>query len=153
MAVIDIPNAFVHMVIKDEKDRFIMRMHGEVVDIPCKLTPEVYVLFIMTDKRGKKKLLLKCLNALYSLMVASLLNHRKFTQSLKSKKFEINPYDPCVWNKTVGGKQLIICFHVDDCKVLHTSPQVLNDTIKWLRKDYESIFEDGSGHMKNTRGK
>ena len=36
--------------------------------------------------------------------------------------------DPCVWNKSVGGKQLIICFHVDDCKVSHKSPQVLNNT-------------------------
>ena len=65
----------------------------------------------------------------------------------------MNPCDPCVWNKTVGGKQCTICFHVDDCTLSHKSPQVLDETIEWLRQDYESIFEDGSGKMKVTRGK
>ena len=64
----------------------------------------------------------------------------------------MNPYDPCVWNKKVNGKQLWICFHVDDCKLSHVSPQVLDETIEWLRHDYESIF-DGSGAMKVARGK
>ena len=50
MAVIDIPNAFVKMVLKDEKDKIITRMHGEVVDILCKLASEVYVPFVTTDK-------------------------------------------------------------------------------------------------------
>jgi hypothetical protein len=30
---------------------------------------------------------------------------------------------------------------------------VVDDTIDWLRRDYESIFEDGSGEMKVHRGK
>jgi len=30
---------------------------------------------------------------------------------------------------------------------------VIDDIIAWLRKDYESIFEDGSGEMKVNRGK
>ena len=65
----------------------------------------------------------------------------------------MNPYDPCVWNKKVHGKQLTICFHVDDCKLLHMSPKVLDEIIEWLRADYENIFEDGSGAMKVARGK
>ena len=114
VAVIDIPSAFVQMVIKDEKDKFIMRMCSEVVDILCELVPEVNL-----DKRGNKQLIVKCLNALYVSMVASLLYYRKFTWSLKKKNFMMNPYDLCVWNKNIGGKQLTICFHVDDCKLSH----------------------------------
>ena len=64
------------------------------------------------------------------LYVASLLYYRKFTRSLKSKNFTMNPCDPCVWSKTVSEKQLIICFHVDDCKLLHVSPHVLDETIE-----------------------
>ena len=139
MAVIDIPNAFVQMVIKDEKDKFIMRMHGEVVDILCKLAPEVSVPFVMMDKH-------KCLIWLDS--------HQSFILQEVHLKFEEQEIrdDPSVLNKTVGGKQLTICFHVDDCKVSNKSPQVLNDTIQWLCEDYESIFEDGSGHMKFAHG-
>ena len=65
----------------------------------------------------------------------------------------MNPYDPCVWNKIVNGKQLTIVFHVDDCKLSHVDSKVLDDTIEWLRRDYESIFEDGSGKMKVSRGR
>ena len=86
-------------------------------------------------------------------MVASLLYYRKFTNSLKSKGFIMNPYDPCVWNKTVEGKVLTICFHVDDCKISHASSDVLEEMISWLRQEYESIFEDGTGQMKVHRGK
>ena len=64
----------------------------------------------------------------------------------------MNPYDPCVWNKVIRGEQITICFHVDDCKVSHKSARVINEAIKWLRRDYESIFEDGSGAMTVHRG-
>ncbi len=49
-------------------------------------------------------------------------------------------------------KQITICFHVDNCKVLHKLAQIVNQAIKWLRQDYESIFKDGSGTMVVHRG-
>jgi hypothetical protein len=48
----------------------------------------------------------------------------------------------------IKDKQSAICFHVDDCKISHVSAKVNDDTITWLRRDYESIFTDGSGEMK-----
>jgi hypothetical protein len=42
---------------------------------------------------------------------------------------------------------------VDDCKISHEVPQVIDETINWLKAKYESIFEDGSGEMKVHRGK
>ena len=65
----------------------------------------------------------------------------------------INPYHGCVAYKMVKGKQITICFHVDDCKISHESSKVIDETIEWLREEYESIFEDGSGAMKVHRGK
>jgi hypothetical protein len=86
-------------------------------------------------------------------MVASLLYYRKFTKSLTSVGFKINPYDPCVANKIVDGTQMTICFHVDDCKLSHRSGRANNNIIDWLRQEYESIFEDGSGKMTVSRGR
>ena len=65
-------------------------------------------------------------------MVAALLYYKKFVKSLKSKAFKLNPYDGCVANKIVKGKQITICFHVDDCKISHEVPQVIDETIDWL---------------------
>ena len=46
-------------------------------------------------------------------MVAGLLDYCKFSSSLKKRGFEMNPYDPCVWNKMIKGTQITFCFHVD----------------------------------------
>jgi hypothetical protein len=83
------------------------------------------------------------------------LYYKKFVKSLKSKgfKFKLNPYDPCVANKIVEGKQITVCFHVDDCKLSHEHPKVIDETIDWLRAEYESIFKDGLGAMQVHRGK
>ncbi len=56
-------------------------------------------------------------------------------------------------NKVVNGKQVMICFHIDDCKISHKSSAVIENTIAWLRVEYKSIFEDGLGQMKVHRGK
>ncbi len=77
----------------------------------------------------------------------------KFVTSLTKKGFKLNPFDGCVANKIVNGKQIIICFHVDDCKISHESTKVVDKLIDWLQAKYESIFEDGLGAMNVQRGK
>ena len=48
----------------------------------------------------------------------------------------------------------MICFHdVDDCKLSHREPKVMDKMITWLRQEYKSIFEDRSGKMTMSRGK
>jgi hypothetical protein len=86
-------------------------------------------------------------------MTASKLYYNKFVSSLESAGFVLNPYDGCVANKMVNNEQLTICFHVDDCKISHKDPKVVEDTVAWLRQEYESVFEDGSGKMTVHRGK
>ena len=153
VAVIDIPNAFVQTRIEDEKDMAIIKIRGVLVDILVKIDSDAYKSYVTTDKKGTKQLLVQCQNALYGTMVASLLYYRKFTKSLTSIGFELNPYDPCVANKIIEGEQMTICFHVDDCKLSHKDKKVNDRMIKWLRQEYESIFEDGSGKMTVNRGK
>jgi hypothetical protein len=153
VAVIDIPNAFIQTRIEDEKDMVFIKIRGVLVDMLVDIAPDVYKSYVSTDKKGTKQLLVQCQNAIYGTMVASLLYYRKFCKSLKDIGFEFNPYDPCVANKIIKGKQMTICFHVDDCKLSHKSPKEMDKMIKWLKEEYESIFEDGSGKMAVSRGK
>jgi hypothetical protein len=71
-AVVDIPNAFIQTVVEDEKDKVVIRIRGMMVDVLCKIAPEVYEPYVTYDKKGNKQLLVICLNALYGTMVASL---------------------------------------------------------------------------------
>jgi hypothetical protein len=107
------------MQVEDKEDMAIIKIHGVLVDILIQIAPDVYKSYVTTDKKGMKQLLVQCQNALYGTMVVSLLYYRKFTKSLASVGFKINPYNPCVANKTVDGTQMTICFHVDDCKLSH----------------------------------
>ena len=48
---------------------------------------------------------------------------------------------------------MTIYFHVDDCKLSHLSTKTNEKMIKHLRKEYESIFKDGSVKMDVSTGK
>jgi hypothetical protein len=87
-------------------------------------------------------LLLKCQNALYGTMIASLLYYQKFVKSLTDIDFIINPYDPCVAKKIIEGVQMNFFFHVDDCKLSHRKKTSMDGMIGYLWMKYESIFED-----------
>ena len=153
VAVLDIPNAFIQTRIENPKDMAIIKVRGVLVDILVEIAPGVYKSYVTVDKKGNKQLILQCMNAIYGTMMASLLYYRKFKKSLLDKGFVINPYDPCVANKMINGNQMTILFHVDDCKLSHVDPKVNDRMIRWLRREYENIFEDGSGKMTVSRGK
>ena len=103
--------------------------------------------------KGKRQLIVKCHNTIYGITVASLLYYRKFSKNLTTYGFQFNPYDPCVANKIINNSQMTITFHVDDCKLSHKEVAEMDKMIKWLRQDYESIFEVGYGNMTVSRGK
>jgi hypothetical protein len=86
-------------------------------------------------------------------MVALLLYYKKLVKSLKSKGFKLNPYDPCVANKQVNGVQLTVCFHVDNCKILHFRSKAVDKTIELLQLEYKNVFEDGTKQIKVHFGK
>jgi hypothetical protein len=151
-AVVDIPNAFVQTRVENEKDMTFIKIRGILVEILVEIAPYFNKPYDMKDKKGAKKFLVQCQNSMYGTMVASLLCYRKFVKSLTDIDFVIDPYDMCVANNRIEGKQMTICFHVDDCKLSHRKKKVVDSMIECLRQEYESIFEDGSGAMTVRRG-
>ena len=147
VAVINISNAFIQTLVHDAKDCVIVCITGVIVDWLVKVAPKTYLPYVTKKRRGEKILLLECFNAIYGTTVAGLLYYRKFSSSLTKRGFKVNPYDPCVWNKDIKGKQMTICFHVGNTKILHVNTKVVDYTIAWLREEYESVFTDGSGKM------
>ena len=53
---------------------------------------------------------------------SALLFYQKLVGDLEREGFVLNPYNPCVANKMVNGKQMTVCWHVDDLKVSHVDP-------------------------------
>ena len=64
---------------------------------------------------------------------------------LEAYGFIINPYEPCVANKTIGGKQLTVCWYVEDLKISCVDTNEVTKMIQWLESEY--------GEMHGSRGK
>ena len=86
---------------------------------------------------------LKILRALYGCIESAMLWYHLFSSSFQEMGFTINPYDKCVANKFINGKQCTIVWYVDDVKVSHVQKEVVDGVIK----DIEQFF----GPMKVCR--
>ena len=124
-------------------DLVIMKFTGESVDILCQLNRSHEQNVVIEN--GKKVLYVRLIKAIYGCVKSALLWYEMFATSLKDMGFVINPYDPCVANCMINGKQCTIAWYVDDNKISHEDPAVVTDIINKL----ESKF----GKMTVTRGK
>ena len=123
-------------------------MRRKLAELLVKVAPKIYTKYITINLKGETVLYVKLLKALKGIMNAALLYYQKFVSNLESISFVLNPYNPCVANKKVHGKQLTVVWHADDLKISHVSEKVVTRMINWLNKTYVRLFEDGSGAMK-----
>ena len=82
------------------------------------------------------------------MLQSSLLYYKKFVKDIEEIGFELNPYDPCVANKMVLGKQLTLTWHVDDIKASHVMTKVIDDLVKWIEEKH-----GGTTKVTPSRGK
>ena len=145
----DIPNAFIQTTIPRDKDphkRIIMKITGKLVDLLVQKAPEVNAKCVVY-KNGKKVLYVEVLRALYGMLVSAMLWYNKFRSNLEGVGFIFNPYDPCVANRIIKGKQQTICFHVDNLMSSHIDRRVNDQFLEWLEEKYGK-----HGEVKSTRG-
>ena len=140
VATADVVGAYLHA---DLTDFTLLRVEGASVDIMCDVCGD-YKRFI-TYENGKKVLYLQLLKALYGCVLSALLWYELFSGTLQEMGFTLNPYDPCVANKIVDGKQCTIVWFVDDNKISHVNAQVVTDVI--------AKIEERFGKMTVTRKK
>ena len=140
VAIADVKGAY---LLADMKGFVLLKMSGESVDILCKVNSK-YRQFVV-EERGKKVIYLRLLKALYGCVQSALLWYQLITSKLVEMGFELNPYDECVANKMINGKQCTMGFWVDDNKISHEDPRVVSDVIEQLEKYF--------GKMVVTRGR
>ena len=77
------------------------------------------------------------IKALYGTLQAALLFWQNLTSFLENEHgFEVYPYDWCVVNKTINGKQCTISWHVDDLKISHMDQLIVKTIITTLQDCY-----------------
>ena len=139
VATADIAGAYLKAYMKDFT---IMKFTGTSVDILCSMKPE-YKDYI-TIESGVKVLYVRLVKAIYGCVQSALLWYKMFYSYLKQLGFKLNPYDPCVANKVINGKQCTIAWYVDDTKISHVDDAVVSEIIGQI--------EERFGKMTVTRG-
>ena len=136
----DIPNAFVQTEMDKGKkgERVTMKIRGALVDILLEMDYEKYGSFV-TKEKGNRILYVAMSKALYGMLDSAILYYRKFRKDLEDHGYEVNPYDPCVANKRIDGKQHTVCWHVDDLKASHVHAKVNDDFLEWLNRKYGTL--------------
>ena len=67
-----------------------------------------------------------------------------FKSTLEKEGFILNKYDQCVANKVIDGQQCTIAWYVDDNKLSHVNPRVVNYVLGFFKKHF--------GELTVTRG-
>mmetsp|Transcript_26079 Transcript_26079/g.37077 ORF Transcript_26079/g.37077 Transcript_26079/m.37077 type:complete len:204 (-) Transcript_26079:2068-2679(-) len=126
----------------DMNDLVVMKLRGEFVDMLWEVNPECSN-FIVSS--GQQQILyLRLDKALYGCVQSSLLWYKLFVETLEWMGFKLNPYDTCVANATIDGKQCTIVWYVDDMKISHADAGVVDAIVEKI----ETLF----GKMTVTRG-
>jgi len=132
----DIPGAFLQA---DNPDFVLMQLDGILAELMVKIAPTLYHKYVTTNAKGKSVLYVQLENAVYGMMKSAILFYRKLVADLTSIGFEINPYDPCIANKIIDGKQMTICWHIDDLFIGHEDPHVVTTFLEcWLAQQYDT---------------
>ena len=53
--------------------------------------------------------------------------------------FELNPYDRCVANKMINGSQCTMAWYVDDNKLSHKDPKVVDEILKQMSEKFGDL--------------
>ena len=132
VATLDVPGAFMHA---DMDEKIHIKLDGELAILLMR-ADETYKEYL-TYERGVPVIYAELSKALYGTLQAAKLFWENLTSFLcDDLGFTLNPYDSCVANKIINGKQCTIAWHVDDLKISHIDSEVVGDIIKHFEKKY-----------------
>ena len=86
----------------------------------------------MSDEKRKLVLYIRLQNALCGCLKSALLFYEKLVGYLETYWFIINPYDPCVAKKMVGGKQFTVCCKVYNLKISFVKSNKVTKMIQFI---------------------
>ena len=82
-----------------------LELSGRLAELMVNILPQIYRQHLIYDM-GRLVLYATLKKALYSSPKSELMLYEQLVADMIGKGFELNPYDPCVTNKTIGGKQM-----------------------------------------------
>jgi hypothetical protein len=134
VGIVDVPGAFMQVDLDGDVPIHI-RLTGVMVERLLEIDYDMYSPFVVYEG-GEKVLYVELLKALYGTLKAARLFWEKLFGKLLEWGFEPNPYDSCVVNKMINGKQCTIGWHVDDLRISHIDAKVVDNIIDMMSEEF-----------------
>jgi hypothetical protein len=129
-----------------------MILKGPLAELMDQVAPNLYCKYITVDRKNTPILYVKMQKELYGLLRNALLFYQKLVGDLEKNGFVLNPYNPCVANKVINGKQMTKWWHVNNLNVSHEDPKEVTAFREWLSKTYRILVVSHRGRVHNYLG-
>ena len=100
----------------------------------------------LVTEYGKTAFYVTVIRAIYGCIESTLQWYKLFSDTLQKLGFTLNPYDKCVANKMINGKQITKSWFVDDCIVSHVDQNAQDESEKRRIKEF-GVMEITSGNI------
>ena len=137
IATIDVGSAYLEVELgkgSEEQGEVLMYLEPTVAGILCDIDPKVRP---YTDEHGR--VVVKLTKALYGLVQSAKLWYEKLRGVLETAGFEVNPHEPCVFNKMYKGVRITVGIHVDDILVTCALEDGLNEVYRILKAAFKEV--------------
>ena len=114
-----------------------MALRGRLAEIMVNIAPQIYRQHVIY-KKGRQVIYVTLNKALYGILILALLFYERQGVDMKGKGFELNPYDLCVANKMIGGKQMTVYWNVEDLHLSHVEAKEVTSFMEQI----EGIYGD-----------
>ena len=118
---------------KDDEIHVVFRI--TLAEMMVAADPELYRLFVSYET-GKAVMYVWLQKELYGCHRSAMFFYENLVGDIEAYGFRINLYDLCVANKMIGGKQLTVCWDVDDLKISYVETNEVTKMIQWLESEY-----------------
>ena len=99
-------------------------------------------------ENGQKVSYMLILCAIYRCIESAIQWYKLYSEVLMEKVSELNPYNICMGNKLLNGKQFTLVWYVDYNKVSHMGAKVIDNLIKILKKNFgELVVSRGNKYI------
>ena len=140
-----------HVITMDVETAYLNAKMIDDKPVYMKIGPLIIAILSQLDSNfekyqdGKGSVIVKLDKVLYGCVESAVLWYKDLKATLEADKYQVNPYDLCVFNKVYKGEQVTVIFHVDDLLGACVRSEALEDLYEVLIKKYKKV--------KVTRGK
>ena len=110
-----------------------------IASVLCERDPS-FIPFHHAHKSGQDRVLVQILKAQYGCVESARLWYEHISKALVEQDFQINPFDPCIFQRISGDIHTYITLYIDDLMIFSDEVRLVDDIIAKLIEKYKDLI-------------